>query len=350
MAQTMQLCRQTPIAQYGSQMAELRMYPSNPNVRIRCPDGTMMTAVERLAKLPNVPSDDRSREVSAAVLVTAMGGLLEGVDIFTDYDPIANAILTLMGLTLVVDNAYDVVKSMTQFVSQQIVSAAAKASANTNNNNADQTSNDKNNNNNKKPSPTLMQLLPDKDQLPFGLGTGKTTGVVVQGYTRLLTNDPEREAGCESAAFVTAYILGLPCYAFRSNVVEATSLLLTTATNDNATAASSSSSSSSSLVFRILVWLMAPVAWESASHPILIFTDPNEAIAFMDRCEELFGANDNDDRVFWNASNRDMVLKWAYHEADLLLRDNKRTVTDISQRLAGGAATIGDCVAVLEQW
>jgi hypothetical protein len=314
-------------------MVELRMYPSNPNVRIRCPDGSMMTATERLAKLPDIPIDDRSREVSAAILVTAMGGLLEGIDIFTDYDPIANALLTLMGLTLIIDNAYDVVKSMTQFVSQQIVSAAS----------ADKTSNDKdtNKNNNKKP---LMQLLPDKDQLPFGLGTGQTTGVVVQGYTRLLTSDPEREAGCESAAFVTAYILGLPCYAFRSNVVEATSLLTTTATTTNDAA----SSSSSSLVFRILVWLMAPVAWESASHPILIFSDPNEAVAFMDRCEELFG--ENDDRIFWNASNRDMVMKWAYHEADLLLRDNKRTVTDIAQRLAGGAATIGDCVAVLEEW
>jgi hypothetical protein len=316
-------------------MVELRMFPSNPNVRIRCPDESMMTATERLAKLPDVPIDDRSREVSAAILVTAMGGFLEGIDIFTDYDPIANALLTLMGLTLIVDNAYDVVKSMTQFVSQQIVSAAASS-----NNNAADDKKSKDNNNNNKPA----FQLPDKDQLPFGLGTGQTTGVVVQGYTRLLTSDPEREAGCESAAFVTAYVLGLPCYAFRSNVVEATSLLTTaTTTNDSA--------SSSSLVFRILVWLMAPVAWESASHPILIFSDPNEASAFLDRCEELFGNdNENDDRIFWNASNREMVLKWAYHEADLLLRDNKRIVTDISQRLAGGAATIGDCVAVLEQW
>jgi hypothetical protein len=103
------------------------------------------------------------------------------------------------------------------------------------------------------------------------------------------------------------------------------------------------------MVMRILIWLMAPIAMESASYPILIFSDPKEAGAFMDRCEELFGSND-DDRVFWDASNRDMVLKWAYTEADLLLRENKRTIKEIALRLAGGAATIGDCVAVLEQW
>jgi hypothetical protein len=312
-----------PIRQYGAQQAELRMFPSSATTtKIRGPDGLMQTAVERMAKLPNVPIDDRGTEAAAALSVTAVAASLEGIDIFTDYDPIANTLLSIMAITLVVDNAYDVVKTVTQFVTQQIMKAAAGAT-------------DKTNNNNNNPPPIMS--LPDKDQLPFGLGTGQLTGVVVKGYTRLLTADPEREAACEAAALVTAYILGLPCYAFRSNALEATSLVTMTTTD-----------SSSSLVFRILVWLMAPVAMESASHPILIFSDPNEASAFMDRCEELFGTDD--DRVFWNDANRDLVLKWVYTEADLLLRDNKRIVQDLGQRLAGGAATIGDCVAVLEQW
>jgi hypothetical protein len=322
-----------PIRQYGAQQAELRMFPSSATTtKIRGPDGLMQTAVERMAKLPNVPIDDRGTEAAAALSVTAVAASLEGIDIFTDYDPIANALLSIMALTLVVDNAYDVVKTVTQFVTQQIMKAAAGAT--------DKTNNNKDNNNN----PPIMSL-PDKDQLPFGLGTGQITGVVVKGYTRLLTADPEREAACEAAALVTAYILGLPCYAFRSNVLEATSLVTMTTTTS---AAADSASSSSSLVFRILVWLMAPVAMESSSHPILIFSDPNEASAFMDRCEELFGTDD--DRVFWNDANRDLVLKWVYTEADLLLRDNKRIAQDLGQRLAGGAATIGDCVAVLEQW
>jgi hypothetical protein len=325
LAETMRLCRMVPIRQYGAQQAELRMFPSSATTtKIRGPDGSMQTAVERMAKLPNVPIDDRGTEAAAALSVTAVAASLEGIDIFTDYDPIANALLSIMALTLVVDNAYDVVKTVTQFVTQQIMKAAQ----------ADKTDN----------KPTPIMSLPDKDQLPFGLGTGQLTGVVVKGYTRLLTADPEREAACEAAALVTAYVLGLPCYAFRSNVLEATSLVTMTTTTTTTAAADSSSS----LVFRILVWLMAPVAMESASHPILIFSDPNEASAFMDRCEELFGTDD--DRVFWNDANRDLVLKWVYTEADLLLRDNKRIVQDLGQRLAGGAATIGDCVAVLEQW
>jgi hypothetical protein len=61
----------------------------------------------------------------------------------------------------------------------------------------------------------------------------------------------------------------------------------------------------------------------------------------------------NDKGDLWFAENaiekRDL-LKWAYAEADLLLRRNKETVTELSERLAGGAATVGDCVAVVENW
>ena len=40
----------------------------------------------------------------------------------------------------------------------------------------------------------------------------------------------------------------------------------------------------------------------------------------------------------------------ALAEADLLLRNNKNIVDSLSKALAGGAATVGDCVAVLEEW
>jgi hypothetical protein len=56
--------------------------------------------------------------------------------------------------------------------------------------------------------------------------------------------------------------------------------------------------------------------------------------------------------LFWTSSDEEKtdLLKWAYAEADLLLRENRAAVTEISQRLAGGAATVGDCVAVIEDW
>ena len=59
-----------------------------------------------------------------------------------------------------------------------------------------------------------------------------------------------------------------------------------------------------------------------------------------------------DGDLFWTVSDQEKtdLLKWAYTEADLLLRSNKAVVTEISQRLAGGAATVGDCIAVIEDW
>ena len=47
---------------------------------------------------------------------------------------------------------------------------------------------------------------------------------------------------------------------------------------------------------------------------------------------------------------RDMYLRWALNEADLLLRNNAKSVDALSEALAGGAATVGDCVATLEGW
>jgi hypothetical protein len=44
------------------------------------------------------------------------------------------------------------------------------------------------------------------------------------------------------------------------------------------------------------------------------------------------------------------MLKWAYTEADLLLRQQSAAVNDITERLASGAATVGDCVAAVENY
>ncbi len=45
---------------------------------------------------------------------------------------------------------------------------------------------------------------------------------------------------------------------------------------------------------------------------------------------------------------RDTYLRWALTEADVLLRRNAKAVDLNSGALAGGVATAGDCVAILE--
>ena len=101
---------------------------------------------------------------------------------------------------------------------------------------------------------------------------------------------------------------------------------------------------------KMLIWLMAPVAMESSKHAQLIVSDPRESGGLLKRLQdraELFGSTD----ILWwmdNDEERNDFLKWAYAEADNLLRSNKATVTELTERLAGGAATVGDCVAVME--
>jgi len=115
-------------------------------------------------------------------------------------------------------------------------------------------------------------------------------------------------------------------------------------------------------MMKMLIWLLAPVAMESSLHPQLIASEPREARGLLKRLEEkagVFGVEDvlggilqsdggADDEE--KLQERGDLLRWAYAEADLLLRENKGTVVELSERLIGGASTIGDCVAVIEEW
>mmetsp|Transcript_14971 Transcript_14971/g.20021 ORF Transcript_14971/g.20021 Transcript_14971/m.20021 type:complete len:138 (-) Transcript_14971:258-671(-) len=114
---------------------------------------------------------------------------------------------------------------------------------------------------------------------------------------------------------------------------------------------------SSEGILKVLIWLMAPVAMECSKHPQLISSDPREGVGLLRRLSEkaesmgavevidtlLRGEDDSIDEA-------GDLLQWAYAEADLLLRNNRKVVEELTERLAGGAATVGDCVAVLEDW
>ena len=108
--------------------------------------------------------------------------------------------------------------------------------------------------------------------------------------------------------------------------------------------------------WKMLVWLMAPAAMESLKHPQLICSDPREAAGLLKRLEDNAGTNNIDESSLWWTQEEDPeqekadLLKWAYHEADILIRNNLGDIMEMSRRLTGGAATIGDCVAAVERW
>ena len=76
-------------------------------------------------------------------------------------------------------------------------------------------------------------------------------------------------------------------------------------------------------------------------------SEPREAAGLLERLSRkqiLDGILPEDDE------QRDIYIRWALAEADQLLRNNAKSVDQLSEALAGGAATVGDCVAILEGW
>ena len=343
MADMMSLClKNGGVSQYGSLQSTLTSLPSSsssPFSKILTPDGTRKSRSERLANIADVPVDDRGSELTSALACTAVVVACGVATILPDNDSmlwmtqhsLANSVLVLLAVVGAVDNFYDVIQLGTRtFLSKQ--------------------------------DDANMLSLPEKESMPLQLGSGQLTGTVVRGLMRLTTVDTERECECEAAAIYVAYVLGLPCFAFRPNALESAVLVLESVKSQQQQQRGSLDPLlSSSGILKVLVWLLAPVAMESSRHAQLVMSDPRESKGFLERLEDKAKDDGNISSLlkgadlFWKEADDEEqekmdLLKWAYAEADLLLRANRGVVTEISQRLAGGAATVGDCVAVIEGW
>jgi hypothetical protein len=290
--------------------------------------------------LSDVPSDDRAKEVSAAITTMGLVGIcliIQGIGNgigLEEVTPYTSFILSSIIGIGIVDNFFDVIKTSGTMIMKMT--------------------------DDKLPDTVKNLSVPEKESMPFGLGTGEITGTVVRGLTRLWAVDTERECQCEAAAFFAAYSLGLPCFAFQPNALEAAILMIESNKEDDAIKSSLDPLLSSSGLMKMLIWLLAPVAYESMFHPQLIASDPREAMGLLIRLKEkstVFKAQDEIDSLLrigegGNASEEEIkdLLKWAYAEADSLLRNNNEVVQSLSERLIGGASTLGDCAALLEDW
>ena len=303
--------------QYGSLQADIQLLPSTPNQKVKCPDGTLKTRAERLDQVAEIPTDEREEEVVSALIFAALCGACILTDVLS-MDTIAPFANVALGSALVigaVDNFFDLFKTIAQMV--------------------------------QKDSDNKIEL-PDKSSLPMGLGSGKLTGKVVNGLGRLLTVDPERESQCEAAALFCAYNLGLACFAFRPNALEGSALVIESTRNNEMDSLDNSAG-----YLKLLIWLLAPVCAESMKHSQLIMSNPKEAISFLDRLEAYRLENPGSLPGMWwqgDAKEREDLLAWAFAETDYMLRQNRGAVDEVSRCLTGGAATVGDCVAVMERW
>ena len=323
----------------------LSFYGSQQTTITALPPSSIMTRAERLESLPDVPSDERSKEITAAIVALGVVGaclFINGVGNglgWAGITPYTSFLLTTLVGIGILDNFFDVLKSSGSLLV--------------------------NLNKDKLPDAVKDMSGPEKESMPFQLGSGAVTGTVVRGLTRLWSVDTERTCQCEAAAFFAAYSLGLPCFAFRPNALEAAILVFESQGRDSAKGGREEDNDdaldsllSDTGIMKMLIWLMAPVAIESSQHPQLISSDPREARGLLMRLKEkasVFNAQEDLDFLLSGLENESSqevedLLKWAYAEADLLLRNNKSLVKELTERLVGGASTIGDCVDALEQW
>mmetsp|Transcript_12166 Transcript_12166/g.17539 ORF Transcript_12166/g.17539 Transcript_12166/m.17539 type:complete len:528 (+) Transcript_12166:3-1586(+) len=339
---TLSLCTQNgSISNFGSLQATIKSLPNKNSISSGI-FGIKQTKTreEIMSDLQPMPRDDRMTEISAAlfvVLTISTALFLKGLVpllfdrdgqyiLYTTFFPDI-IISTLVG-GLVLDNFYDGLRSLLRM--SNIFPKGF--------------------------------MLPPKDTLPFGAFQGKFSKEAIAGLNRLITVDTERQCQSEAAAFFAAYSLGLPCFVFQPNALEAAVMIFESEKKMSQPTDSGSESSvypldslfSDTGVLKILIWLLAPVAMEGLKHTQLIFSDPREASGFLRRLNEKavsFGFEEKLDSLnIKNKEEAEVLLQWAYSEACLLIRSNLKVCEELATRLAGGASTVGDCIAVLEGW
>jgi hypothetical protein len=325
------------IQQYGTQQRDIQILPTSTSTKIICPDGSRKTVQERLSLLEDtlLADDERTKEIASAGLFGTSLLSCELINLSSPADTVehvvTSALLTLLISVTIVDNGYDFLKMASQLALSQL----------------------------KVENKDRFQL-PEKNSLPLNIGQGIITGSIIRGFTRLLTIDTVRESQCEAAALYMAYVLGLPCFPYRPNALEASVLVAESTSKLNMGDTSQSEKVkgpknsdtdtdsidnllTSSGILRMLMWLYAPIAMEYMNHPQLIVSDPREASGFLKRLEDYYGGT-KDTRLFWldgsDASNpipeqqqqyRSNLLKWAYMETEVMLRNNIRIIRSISE-------------------
>lgn len=137
---------------------------------------------------------------------------------------------------------------------------------------------------------------------------------------------------------MTAYKLGLPCYAFRSNGLEAAALIRSSGTE----ASNVDDLSGESGIIKVLIWTYAPVAEEEMRFEQLVVSDPREGRGLWKRLNKI-GLGCGDER-------EEKLCKFALTKARDIVRSEKASIDGVAERLIGGAATVGDLVSYLEGW
>jgi hypothetical protein len=249
-----------------------------------------------------LPRDERGAEVSWTVSYLLILSLCFGRNALGGFDPDYSSFLSDFVIwgsitTLVVDNVYGIAKKASE----------------------------------------ILPNLPELPSVPDDaiVGKGRTTGKIVKGLTRLLSTDTQRECRTEAACLVVGYNLGLPCFSFRANALEAAALVYE---GDEKMGWKGEAG-----IVRIMVWLWAGVVKEQMKHEMLLASDPRQVEGLLTRLKKLGVEMESEERG-------QELAKYSYLKARDIVENNAVEIEEIAERLLGGKATVGDCVAYLEGW
>lgn len=155
-----------------------------------------------------------------------------------------------------------------------------------------------------------------------------------RGLTRLLANDPARAAHTDSAAFLVAYLLGLPWICYQPDGRRVASLHANVTSNPGKL-------SDDRMVDRCLVWLVAPVAAEQVLDDTLIQSDLGPARDFMAAVRKTKPSGKR-----MSLAEADNRIRCAISAAKRLLADHRNVHAALADAILSGAST-GECVSLM---
>lgn len=167
-------------------------------------------------------------------------------------------------------------------------------------------------------------------------GNSKVLGLVLAGLNRLFLRDAERESRVQAATFLVAYLLGLPCFCFRPNVLETLRMAESPESRGNFL-------SSVEGLNILLIYLLAPVAAERSNHQQLILSDPRQAQALMQIVKDRY----RDLKI--DEDKAQALMTWSFNQSQKLLSSHSEALEALRKRMQGGGATAGDCVTIVEK-
>ncbi len=178
---------------------------------------------------------------------------------------------------------------------------------------------------------------------------GEQGELISRGLTRLFERDLERESAVESASFLIGYLLGLPCCAFAPTAFKPIEMLELAGTQiEAALSGPGSPLSSARLVDRVLIWLMAPAAFESLNYEEMVLAQPSLGKTFIEAARGRSATLQVDvQQGGWTEEQDEARLKWAYDEAKTLVK-RFANLREMLQEQMGSGVSAGDCVVLIE--